>query len=272
MTNHVECLADILPEYGKKAKLIAQENESRLKECGAFSSSEFQDFRDRIARAYLKLIKESVPAIVIGEDNLIGFIKRGEYLSQDEISYSSGTFDPVGRRKYSDAVYGKRKTVYERYGVAWRSGNPTSMLKHYGEFLLELDQRFKSVCTINAFDSNLQWPSYREQFRCSDECLYPVPYQLSDPWEAWEYFGCLMQYPSKMENIERNFEDGGRMAVRKRNLEVLQLLEGEHPDGYIECHIHSRVTVDDVKIYSLSHDQHQSTDQRPQRICKSTYR
>lgn len=269
MMNHAEHLADVLPEYEKKAKLIAQENEDRLQACGAFSSSEFQEFKDELARSYLDVTHRSSPVIVISKENLISFLKDGEYLTQAELGHSSGTLDPDSRKHYSDTVYGRRETVYERYGVAWRGEFP-ALLKHYGDFVLELDDSFKKVCTLNAFDSNLQWPSYRKQFPCSDGCLYPVPYRLEYPWEAWEYVGCLMQYPDRMENLERDFRDGGRAAVRKRNLEVLQLFKGGHPDGYIECHIHSRVTVDDVKIYSLSHDQHQSTDQRSQRIRPST--
>lgn len=137
---------------------------------------------------------------------------------------------------------------YERYGVAYLwAGRPPATLSRYGEFLLRLGDSSKRLCTLNAFDSNPQWPSYQRAFKSSDGCLYPVPYMTDRPSD---FVGCLMQYPEPAEVERRHLGDGGRKFTRDRNLETLQLLEGRHPTGYVECHVHSRVLATDVNVYS----------------------
>lgn len=248
-------VADILPEYDRKARDRAAENEARLKGCGAFTLSEFNDFRERLLAAYCRLMHASRPLIAIGSMELQGFMGSGEYLTQVELGRTHGTDDVNCRREYSDTVYGKRNAPYERYGIAHPVGCrlPRQLLR-FGDSVLELHDNLKDVSTINAFDSNIQWPSYQRLDPTSDGVLYPVPYVTDQP-EC--YIGCLMQYPNMAEVESRKFKDGGKLAVHCRNMEVLQLLEGNHPTGYIECHVHSRVTTADANVYSFDwYDKH----------------
>lgn len=252
----------IIPLYRKRVLQRAKENEDALKAFGAYSPAEFNDFKDRMLKAYRNVGTTSAPVMNTNLPNLKKFLKAGEYRNLGSSGVTNGENDIGARLRYSNAMYGYEDLPgAEKYGtvpmdeVSYlsddnRMEDGTVAGMEYGAYRIHLKPNLKPYATINAFDSINQWPDNAPGL--PHRGLMPVPW-VTDDHEA--YVGALMDVPSK--EAEAEFIDMGwtpdaiRNEIRVRNDETLRLLEGRKPDEYLESHLHGPIYRDDVDFIEV---------------------
>lgn len=245
--------------YRERAVERSKKNEELMLHCGVMSVSEFATFRDKMLDAYVKASKTSGPVINMSSTALLSFLKDNFYKGFGESGSTNGTDDKILRQEYSKRTYGyDTLESAEKYGtIPVMEVCPESPIREcpfckrpgsrYGTIQVHLKSDVGMRTTMNLLDSSHQWgPNGSWQ---SNGCgwLFPVPYRVKDPEQ---FVGCLMAAPTPGELVALK-ETGPRADmfadnIRRRNKNLLLLLQGMDGVHYVEAHIHGKIAATDI--------------------------
>lgn len=258
----------LIPAYRERALTRALENETALKNSGYMTKQEFDDFKEKMIKAYRRIGKTSAPIIHADSYGTPEFLDAGVYKNQIEAKRSNGHYEPEWRAAYALQTYGYPQLAgAEKYGVIpmdelSRNFNDTrkahfSMMPetNYGHFRIHFKPELKKRATINPFDSSRQWPVNVEYApQGPHRTFFPVPYETKNPED---YVGAMMDAPNyrlteAWDKMNTPVDERARY-IRERNLSTLDLLRGNDPVEYVESHIHGPVRAEDVDFIETPH-------------------